>query len=360
MTEVFIGLGSNIGNRRENIKKAIAALRALPGTEVKAVSSLRLTEAVGGPRQREFLNAAAVLETKFRPEQLLREARRIERELGRSNATRWGPRKIDIDILLYGEKVIRKRNLEIPHPLLDRRIFVLEALEEVAPRAVHPVLNKNIRRLLQEARKAKKRKDFRLIAVGGPIGVGKSTVASSLARHLGGHFVAEPIEEVKGLGRFYERGGINALSVQLSFLRARSRQLRNLSQMVKRDQVVVMDYFFEMEKIFSRLNLSRGDLEIYRRAHREASKGLPRPDIIIYLKARPETLLGRIRRRGRGIERKIRPEYLERVCLAYDNFFKRYRGSPVIIKDTEGISLGAASRHLKEIAGEIRRRLRPG
>ena len=149
MTTVYLGLGSNLGDRRRNLEAALDALRAHPQIAVTAVSSFLETDPVGGPPgQGKFLNAAAKIETDLSPEALLEELKRVERALGRKPGPRWGPREIDLDILLYGDAVLETPNLTIPHPRMRERRFVLEPLAEIAPDARDPVTGRTVRELL--------------------------------------------------------------------------------------------------------------------------------------------------------------------------------------------------------------------
>lgn len=130
---VFLGLGSNLGDREENLRAALRKIAALPGTEVVRVSAFRETPPWGVAEQPDFLNAVAEVRTELSPEALLRAAQAIERELGRTPTFRWGPRRIDIDLLLYGDRRIDLPHLKLPHPHLLDRPFVREPLEEIAP-----------------------------------------------------------------------------------------------------------------------------------------------------------------------------------------------------------------------------------
>lgn len=136
MTEAVIGLGSNVGNRSRALADAVAALREL-GT-VAAVSSVYETAPIGGPDQPDYLNMVAVVDTDLRPRALLDEMLAIEREAGRERRERWGPRLLDLDLLLYGQKHVDEPGLRVPHPHLTERRFVLEPLLEVRPEAALP------------------------------------------------------------------------------------------------------------------------------------------------------------------------------------------------------------------------------
>ena len=133
MTRAYIGVGANLGDREATIR---AALAALPG--VVGVSQLRETDPVGVVDQPPFLNGATVLETDFSPRELLDALLAVERELGRERRERWGPRTIDLDLLLYGDETIDEPGLTIPHPRLHERRFALEPLLDLDPELAIP------------------------------------------------------------------------------------------------------------------------------------------------------------------------------------------------------------------------------
>ena len=148
MSRAYVGFGSNLGDRETILRDALERLRALG--LVVATSSIYETEPWGKTDQPAFLNAAAVLETELDPRALLSELQRIERELGRERGRdeeRWGPRRIDLDLLLYDERVVSLPGLEVPHPGLAERAFALVPLAEIAPDAIHPRLGVSIKEL---------------------------------------------------------------------------------------------------------------------------------------------------------------------------------------------------------------------
>ena len=138
--KAYVGLGSNLGDREATIRRAVELLGERPGVEVVAVSTLRDTDPVGYEDQPRFLNGAVALEVDLPPRALLEELLAVERELGRDrpHETRWGPRTIDLDLLLYGEETVDEPGLTVPHPRLAERQFVLEPLYELAPELTLP------------------------------------------------------------------------------------------------------------------------------------------------------------------------------------------------------------------------------
>jgi 2-amino-4-hydroxy-6-hydroxymethyldihydropteridine diphosphokinase len=137
-TTAYIGLGSNLGERDVTLHRAVDELGRLPGTRVVAVSRFRETEPVGVTDQPMFVNAAARIETSLRPRELLDALLEIERRLGRDRSAveRWGPRTIDLDLLLYGEETVDEPGLCLPHPRLHERRFALEPLNDLDPELI--------------------------------------------------------------------------------------------------------------------------------------------------------------------------------------------------------------------------------
>ncbi len=147
MKTVYLSLGSNVGDREKHLAAAIAAL-GTHGIRMTRQSSVYLTEPVDFEAQNWFLNCVVEADTDLMPRQLLRAIRQIENEIGRRRLVRSGPRVIDLDILLCGSSVIRTPELEVPHPRMAERRFVLVPLAEIAPAARHPVENKTVEELL--------------------------------------------------------------------------------------------------------------------------------------------------------------------------------------------------------------------
>lgn len=144
MAIVYIGIGSNLGDRKRNCRRAVELLRR-EGVRVAKASSLHETGPWGVVGQPDFINMAVEAETALSPRELLVLLKSMEKEMGREEGVRWGPRVIDLDILLYEGLVLEEPGLRIPHPLMHLRGFVLGPLAEIAPGVMHPVLGKSIR-----------------------------------------------------------------------------------------------------------------------------------------------------------------------------------------------------------------------
>jgi 2-amino-4-hydroxy-6-hydroxymethyldihydropteridine diphosphokinase len=148
-TTAFVGIGSNLGDREAHLRRAIELLSAEDGIEVVAVSDLRETEPVGPVEQGSFLNGAVQLETSLRPRALLGRLLAVENRLGRVRVERWGPRTVDLDLLLYGNETIDEPGLAVPHPRLHERRFALEPLLDLDPALEIPRLG-SVSALLSE------------------------------------------------------------------------------------------------------------------------------------------------------------------------------------------------------------------
>lgn len=145
MTKVYLGLGSNVGDREQQLNEALRLLDGQPGIQVTQVSSLFETAPVGYVDQPDFLNLCAEIETNLTPQEVLESGLKIEQQLHRVRKERWGPRTLDIDILLYGNEIIENQALSIPHPRMAERAFVLVPLQEIAPEVIHPLLQTKIK-----------------------------------------------------------------------------------------------------------------------------------------------------------------------------------------------------------------------
>jgi 2-amino-4-hydroxy-6-hydroxymethyldihydropteridine diphosphokinase len=152
----YIALGSNLGDREQNLRRAIQLLNDTDGITVTTVSRFLENPSVGGPDDApDFLNAAARLDTTLGSHALLHRLLEIEQALGRVRRQRWEPRLVDLDLLLYNDQIVSSQELVVPHPLMHERSFVLRPLAEIAPDLVHPTLQMTIRGLLDDLEQKK-------------------------------------------------------------------------------------------------------------------------------------------------------------------------------------------------------------
>jgi deoxyadenosine/deoxycytidine kinase len=179
----------------------------------------------------------------------------------------------------------------------------------------------------------------RYIVVEGPIGVGKTTLASALAEKLGGRLVAEAVEDNPFLASFYKDRHKHAFQAQLFFLLSRFQQQQELFQQDLFSQVTVSDYLFEKDRIFASLTLEPNELALYARVWDLMGPRVVKPDLVVYLQARLDVLLARIRRRGRDFERHFDAGYLDALCKAYSDFFFHYEETPLLVVNGSDIDL---------------------
>jgi 2-amino-4-hydroxy-6-hydroxymethyldihydropteridine diphosphokinase len=150
--KAYLGLGSNIGDRLSYINKAIDKIRSLRETKLTRSASMYETAAWGKEDQEDFINTVVEIETMLTPQELFKEVKAFEKELERSRTERWAEREIDIDILFYGDSIIKDDSINIPHAQIENRRFVLVPMNEIAPGFVHPGLNKSISELLNSTK----------------------------------------------------------------------------------------------------------------------------------------------------------------------------------------------------------------
>lgn len=273
MSHCLIALGANLGDRRASLDKAVGSLRAWAGVRVLRSSRWHRTVPVGGPAgQGEFLNGCVLLETSLAPNAVLTVLREIEAESGRRREERWGPRTLDLDLLLYDELVMCSPELEIPHPRMAWRRFVLEPATEVAPEMVHPTTGRTIRELLEHLNLSAP-----YYAVAGPIRLAATRLAERLAERLPALLLADPAAAME---RESANSGGDILQVELECLR---RRVRLLASEVRdwHAQVAVSDFWLDetVRRAESRLPTDRR--EDFRECWLEAAADVVQPRLIV-------------------------------------------------------------------------------
>jgi deoxyguanosine kinase len=193
------------------------------------------------------------------------------------------------------------------------------------------------------------------IAVEGPIGVGKTSLARALSRQMSARLMLEEVDGNPFLSRFYEDPDKFALPVQLYFLLTRYNQQRELAQQDLFAQATVSDYLFAKDRIFASLNLAPDEMTLYDNVYRLLDARMAKPDLVVYIRANVDVLAARLRRRNRDFEQHISLGYLERVSAAFRDFFFYYDETPLLAVDTSEIDFVTDSDDLKDLIREIER-----
>ena len=194
----------------------------------------------------------------------------------------------------------------------------------------------------------------RYIAIEGPIGVGKSSLAKILAQKFGSRLVKEEVANNPFLERFYEDPRKYAFQTQLFFLLSRYRQQKEMAQGNLFDSGVVCDYILAKDKIFALINLEDDEVTLYESIYKLLVSTLPKPELVIYLQARPEVLLSRVRKRGIAYERNISLDYLRTLSDAYNEYFFHYNETPLLVVNTSEIDFVESPRDLEHLVRVVK------
>ena len=302
----YLSLGSNLGDRTDNLQKALFMLQGSAGDILK-ISSVYQT-ASWGFDSHSFLNICIALKTTLSPEQLLNCILRIEKNLGRERKEKaeYEARTIDIDILYYNFEIIEQKALVLPHPELHKRRFVLKPLADIAPQFYHPILIKDTRNLLQECRdkgpieKTPYRfyKSFEalfsglnFVAIEGNIGAGKTTLAKMIAEDFNAKLVLERFADNPFLPKFYEDQSRYAFPLEMSFLADRYQQFTDdTSQFDLFRHFMVSDYDIYKSLIFAKITLQQEEFALYRKVFNFMYREVKKPKFTyIYIKIRPDS-----------------------------------------------------------------------
>jgi deoxyguanosine kinase len=362
MNTAFLSLGGNLGNRLENLEKTRAALNRQCGKIVQA-SGIYETEAWGHSSERKYLNQVVELQTKLDPRELLRKTLEIEKKLGRKRTSkRYTDRSADIDILFFNEEVIDTTHLQVPHPRLHTRNFVLAPLSEIAGKYRHPVLNKNVNSLLKESTDGLSVKLHTTIkhpgyiAIEGNIGSGKTTLAKVFAKKLNARLILEKFEETHLLPLFYTYPELYSFPLEYSFLISRFEQLKKA--FLDGKKTVISDFSIYKCLWFARVNLRPKEYRLFKKHFNAFADQLPKPDLIVHLDTDLKNLKKNIKKRGRPYEQSIESAYLKTLSAEYKKGLKKIRGIPQLnihIKryhpGLEKDSIKLIEKHIKEIFG---------
>jgi len=347
--QVILSIGSNQGNRLTNIELCLELIHQEIGTVVK-VSNLYETPSWGFESE-AFYNCALVLHTSKSPEQILEQVLLIEKKLGRIRNENAGyqSRIIDIDLIAFDSEIIHVEHLQIPHPLMQNRKFVLLPFQDLNLDWKHPILNKTIQELIQitpddsiceivqeleSPLKVIRLNQYNYIAIEGNIGAGKSTLALKMAQDFNAKTVLERFADNPFLPKFYEDQGRYAFSLEMSFLADRYQQLSDdLSQFDLFKDFIIADYHIFKSLLFSKITLEVDEFRLYRTLFDIIYKEMPKPDLYIYLYQNTDRLLQNIKNRGRSYEQDITAEYLDKINKGYLEYIKIQTDLNVVVID---------------------------
>lgn len=283
---------------------------------------------------------------------VLRTVLAVERKLGRKRSEIEGyvSRIIDIDILLYNDDVIDNNDLQIPHPHIKNRRFVLQPLIEVNPLLVHPLLHETFVKLLENTpdessiikqskwlNNPKKDFDFsaiKYIAIEGNIGAGKTSLAHLIANDFNAKLILERFKDNPFLPKFYEDQQRYAFPLEMSFLADRYQQLlEDIKQFDLFKEYVIADYDAYKSLIFAKVTLQPEEYNLYKKLFHLMHKELAKPDVYFYLYQNTDRLLENIKKRGREYEKSIQASYLQKINDGYLEYIKNMQSENVKIID---------------------------
>ncbi|MBE7653761.1 2-amino-4-hydroxy-6-hydroxymethyldihydropteridine diphosphokinase [Tenacibaculum finnmarkense genomovar finnmarkense] len=344
----YLSIGTNQGNRLENLQNAINLIASSIGT-IQKIASVYETPSLGFDGA-DFYNTCIKLTTHLSPENLIKHLLSLEDELGRTRKNKSGytDRIIDLDILLYTDEIIFSENLIVPHPRMLQRKFVLVPLVEIAKNILHPTAKKNLHDCLincSDTSEISKIKDtlkipitisdtYNYIAIEGNIGAGKTSLSTMMAHNFNSKLVLERFADNPFLPKFYQDKERYAFPLEMSFLADRHQQLTDdLAQFNGFKNCIISDYYMFKSLIFAQVTLPKEEYTLYQKMFDLLYKEVKKPDLYVYLYQNTERLLENIKNRGRAYEQNIAATYLQKIEDGYSNFIKKVPELNILVID---------------------------
>jgi 2-amino-4-hydroxy-6-hydroxymethyldihydropteridine diphosphokinase len=348
----YLSLGTNQGNKLENLQAAIDSIAERAGDILK-ISSVYKTASWGFDSE-DFLNICIKVSTTYSPESLITTLLQIETDLGRTRktSTDYADRNIDIDILLYEQEIIISKNLMIPHSKMLERKFVMIPLVEIANSVIHPTEKKSLSVCLQNCtdsseisiidKKLKRpipiTEKYNYIAIEGNIGAGKTSLTNLLSEDFNAKLILERFADNAFLPKFYEDKERFAFPLEMSFLADRYQQLSDdLAQLDLFKNFIISDYYIFKSLIFAQITLQKEEYKLYRKIFDMMYKEITKPDLYVYLYQNTDRLIENIKKRGRDYEKNIEAEYLQKIHDGYKSFISTQQNLNTLIIDVSEI-----------------------
>jgi deoxyguanosine kinase len=372
--QVVLSIGSNQGNRLENIESCINLIHQEIGTVIQ-VSKLYETPAWGFESD-AFYNCALLMHSSSSAQKILNEVLKVEKQLGRIRTGQQGyqSRIIDVDLIVFDDQIIETEKLQIPHPLMQNRKFVLLPMQDLRLNWIHPVLRKTVSELiamtpddsvctvvhkLKNPLEEIPLEKFNYIAFEGNIGSGKTTLVQKIAEDFNAKTVLERFADNPFLPKFYKDQNRYAFPLEMSFLADRYQQLSDdLAQFDLFKDFVIADYHIFKSLIFAKITLAEDEYRLYRNLFDIIYKEMPKPDLYVYLYQNTDRLLQNIKKRGRSYEQNIQADYLDKINNGYLEYIKSQTDLNVLIIDVSNRDFVKNHEDYLFILNEIRRVIR--
>ena len=347
--KIVLSIGSNQGDRKSLIQQAIDIINQEVATVI-AVSKLYESPSWGFESE-PFYNCAVLIHTSNTASKILTKVLKLEKQLGRirSDEKGYSSRTIDVDLISFNDEIIATSNLNIPHPQMHNRLFVLLPMRDLATDFIHPVLQQNINELIQNCTDSGNCKaidvlknpffttqilNYKFIAIEGNIGAGKTTLAHKIAEDFNAKKILERFADNPFLPKFYKDQARYAFPLEMSFLADRYQQISDdLAQLDLFKDFIIADYHIFKSLIFAQVTVTEDEFRLYRKLFEIIYKEIPKPDLYIYLYQNTERLLQNIKKRGRSYEQEIPSEYLEKINKGYFDFIKTHPDLNILVLD---------------------------
>ena len=371
--QILLSLGTNQGNKLQNIERCIEFLHNEVGTIIK-VSSLYESDSWGFESD-SFYNCAVVMHTNLSASKLLKKTLKVETKMGRERGAtpEYKSRIIDIDIIAFDDEVIQNENLQIPHAFLKDRLFVLLPLQELISNWIHPIDKMTIAEIINNCSDKGKcsvvsklsipideidLSIYNYIAIEGNIGAGKTTLASKIAEDFNAKIVLERFADNPFLPKFYKNHSRYAFPLEMSFLADRYQQISDdLAQFDLFKDFIVADYHIFKSLIFAKVTLSEDEFRLYKTLFDIIYKEMPKPDLYVYLYQNTDKLLQNIKRRGRSYEQEISKNYLEKINNGYLDYIKTQKNLNVLVIDVSEKDFVKTQKDYIFILDEIKKKI---